>query len=91
MAPANPFSFFRANPSTWVGASLTARAETKGIKADVRSLILDERRAVMFIRADHEVPRSFALGETLKAHLKNHHDRTIDAVYWKFRAVPVAS
>jgi zinc transporter 9 len=62
-----------------------------GIKADVRSLILDERRAVMFIRADHEVPRSFALGETLKAHLKSQHDRTIDAVYWKFRAVPVAS
>jgi zinc transporter 9 len=63
----------------------------QGIKADVRSLILDERRAVMFIRADHEVPRSFALGETLKAHLKSHHDRTIDAVYWKFRVVPVAS
>ena len=63
----------------------------KGITADVRSLILDERRAVMFIRADHEVPRSFALGETLKTHLKSHHDRTIDAVYWKFRAVPIAS
>ena len=41
----------------------------------------------MFVRADHEVPQSFALGETLKAHLKCHHDRTVDAVYWKFRAV----
>jgi solute carrier family 30 (zinc transporter), member 9 len=63
----------------------------EGIKADVRSLILDERRAVMFIRADHEVPRSFALGESLKTHLKSHHNRTVDAVYWKFRHVPVAS
>jgi zinc transporter 9 len=63
----------------------------EGIKADVRSLILDERRAVMFIRADREVPRSFALGESLKTHLKSHHNRTVDAVYWKFRPVPVAS
>jgi zinc transporter 9 len=63
----------------------------RDVTAEVRSLILDQRRAVVFIRADDEIPRSFALGETLKAYLKDHHDRTVDAVYWKFRTAPIAS
>ena len=62
-----------------------------GVTANVRSLILDERRGVVFVQAESEVPRSFALGEMLKAYLKDHHDRTVDAVYWKFRTAPFAS
>jgi divalent metal cation (Fe/Co/Zn/Cd) transporter len=54
--------------------------------AQVRSLILDERRAVVFVRAAREVPGSFALGEALKAHLADAHGKTVAAVYWKFRA-----
>ena len=63
----------------------------RGITGEVRSLILDDRRAVVFVRADREIPQSYALGETLKAHLKEAHDRTVDAVYWKFRAVSAAA
>ena len=63
----------------------------RGITGEVRSLILDDRRAVVFVRADREVPQSYALGETLKAHLKDAHDRTVDAVYWKFRAGSAAA
>ncbi|MEP7182195.1 MAG: cation transporter [Betaproteobacteria bacterium] len=55
-------------------------------QAEVRSLILDDNRAVVFIRTAREVPQSFAVGEALKAHLKDAHGKTVDAVYWKFRA-----
>ena len=58
----------------------------RGVAGEVRSLVLDDRRAVVFVRASTEVPQSFALGESLKAHLKDAHERTVDAVYWKFRA-----
>jgi solute carrier family 30 (zinc transporter), member 9 len=55
------------------------------VSADVRSLVLDDDRAIMFVRAAHEVPESFALGETLKSSMKSGHGKTVDAVYWKFR------
>jgi len=58
----------------------------RGAKADVRSLILDNDRAVVFVRSAAEVPGSFDLGEALKAHLLTDHGKTVDAVYWKFRA-----
>ena len=64
--------------------------EGRGVAANVRSLVLDERRAIVFVRAEKEVPQSFALGESLKAHLKERHNRTADAVYWKFRTAPSA-
>ena len=63
----------------------------RGIGGDVRSLVLDDRRAVVFVRADDEVPKSFVVGELLKSYLKVSHGRTVDAVYWKFRARPSAA
>jgi zinc transporter 9 len=64
----------------------TARwLEAKKISADVRSLVLDDDRAVVFVRADSEVAGSYGLGEALKAHLADSAGKKIDAVYWKFR------
>ncbi len=60
----------------------------RGVDGDVRSLVLDDRRAVVFVRAGEDVPHSYALGESLKAHLLEGHGRTVDAVYWKFRPGP---
>ena len=62
--------------------------EARGIAANVRSLVLDDDRAVVFIRAAREVGDSYALGEALKTHLRGEHGKTADAVYWKFRAGP---
>lgn len=64
----------------------TARwLEAEKIPADVRSLVLDDDRAVVFVRADREVAGSYGLGEALKAHLGASAGKKIDAVYWKFR------
>jgi hypothetical protein len=52
----------------------------------VKSLILDDDRAVVFVRAWHDVRDSFAVGEALKAQLAAT-GKTIDAVYWKFAPV----
>lgn len=60
----------------------------RAVNAGVRSLILDEDRAVLFVRAADEVAGSFALGEMLKAQMKSERGQAIDAVYWKFRAQP---
>ena len=69
--------------------ALDRAAETwlagRGVAAQARSLILDDRRAVVFVRAAAEVPGSFALGEALKAHIQDGIGKTVDAVYWKFR------
>jgi zinc transporter 9 len=56
-----------------------------GVRAEVRSLLLDDDRAVLFVRATDEVPDSYAVGEALKLHLRQR-DKIIDAVYWKFRS-----
>lgn len=63
----------------------------RGVAAKVRSLVLDQRRAVVFVHARQEVPGSFALGEFLKAHLKDDLDRRVDAVFWKFQTAPPGS
>jgi zinc transporter 9 len=60
----------------WLGA--------RNIRARVHSLVLDDDSAVVFIRADGDVPESFGLGEALKDHLKTAFDKIADAVYWKF-------
>ncbi len=60
-------------------AWLAARA----IRSAVKSLVLDDNRAVLFVRALHDVRDSFAVGEALKADLAAA-GKTIDAVYWKF-------
>jgi zinc transporter 9 len=56
------------------------------IAAQVRSLIVDDDRVIVFIRATREVPQSFTLGKVLAAYLKDAHGKTVDAVYWKFAA-----
>jgi solute carrier family 30 (zinc transporter), member 9 len=61
------------------------------LSARVRSLVLDDDRAIVFVRATREVPQSFTLGEALKSHLKDGHGKTVDAVYWKFRTGPAGS
>jgi zinc transporter 9 len=53
------------------------------IRGTVDSLVLDDDRAVVFVRAQHELRDSFAVGEALKAQLATK-GKTIDAVYWKF-------
>lgn len=58
------------------------------LPAQVRSLVLDDDRAIVFLRVAREVPGSFALGEALKAHLKTAANKRVDAVYWKFRTGP---
>ena len=62
----------------------------QSVAADVRSLLIDDRRAVVFVHARDDVPRSHALGQALKAHLEAGHGHAIEAVYWKFRTGPVA-
>jgi zinc transporter 9 len=61
---------------------------SRDVPTQVRSLVLDNDRAIVFVRATREVPQSFALGEALKSHLKDGHGKTVDAVYWKFRTGP---
>lgn len=53
------------------------------IRGAVSSLVLDDNRAVVFVRAEHEVRDSHAVGDALKAQLAAI-GKTVDAVYWKF-------
>jgi len=59
----------------------------RDIAATVSSLVLDDNRAIVFVRAQHEVRDSFAHGEALKAQLATA-GKTVDAVYWKFATGP---
>ncbi len=59
----------------------------RDITGTVSSLVLDDNRAVVFVRARHEVRDSFTVGEALKAQLATA-GKTIDAVYWKFATGP---
>jgi zinc transporter 9 len=58
----------------------------RGVAADVRSLVLDDKRAVVFVRTGDDVAQPFALGEALKANLRDDRKWKVDAVYWKLRA-----
>ena len=55
------------------------------IRAHATSLVLDDARAVVFIRAAHEIQDSYAVGTALKAYAGEKLGVKIDAVYWKFR------
>jgi solute carrier family 30 (zinc transporter), member 9 len=66
-----------------VDTAAQAWLATRKIGADVKSMVLDDDRAVVFVRAQHEVRDSFAVGEALKSQLATA-GKTIDAVYWKF-------
>jgi zinc transporter 9 len=59
----------------------------RNISATVRSLVLDIDRAVVFIRAAHEVSGSHEIGDALKRAMRETRGKTVDAVYWKFAAV----
>jgi len=56
------------------------------VVATVRSLVLDNDRAIAFVRVAGEVPQSRALGDALKAAMRDANDKRVDQVYWKFRA-----
>jgi solute carrier family 30 (zinc transporter), member 9 len=56
---------------------------SREIRGTVSSLLVGDDRAVVFVRAEHEVPDSFRVGEALKAQLATA-GKTVDAVYWKF-------
>ena len=68
-----------------VNSAAQAWLVTRNIRAEVKSLVLDDDRAVVFVRAEHDLRDSFAIGEALKAQLATT-GKTIDAVYWKFAA-----
>ena len=54
------------------------------ISASVHSLMLDDDTALIFVRAENAVPESYAMGEALKAHLRQSLGKAAHAVYWKF-------
>jgi zinc transporter 9 len=63
----------------------------KGLRARVSSVLVDDDRGVLFVRLPQAVAReraveSEALGEALKAHVRQHEGKTVDEVYWQFRA-----
>ena len=59
-------------------------AERK-IRARASSLVLDDARAIVFVRAAHEIQDSYAVGSALKAYAAEKLSVRIDAVYWKFK------
>ena len=59
----------------------------RDIRGSVSSLVLDDDRAIVFVRAEHEVRDSFVVGDALKAQLAAS-GKTVDAVYWKFATGP---
>ena len=61
----------------------------KGVDAELRSVIVDDGRDVLFVHVlpGENVPtpaESQSLGEALKAHAQTSVNKTLDEVYWKF-------
>jgi zinc transporter 9 len=61
----------------------------QGVQAEVRSIVVDDGHDVIFIHARPgeggiTTADSHALGETLKAQVRDRLDKSVDAVYWKF-------
>ena len=54
------------------------------VRASVRSLVLDNDRAIVFVRAAHDVPQSHALGDALKDAMREALGKRVDQVFWKF-------
>lgn len=69
----------------------------QGVAPEVSSIVLDDDHAVVFVRAlpgstrPFDTADSYALGETLKAHVLAGDGKTIDEVYWKFALAPARS
>ena len=66
----------------------------KGVPAEVRSVVLDGERSVVFVRVrsddaqGRDAAETYALGEALKAHVRAYDGKAVDAVYWNFPAAP---
>ena len=58
--------------------------DERHVKATVRSLVLDNDRAVVFVRVAQDVAQSHRLGEALKDAMRETPGKLIDQVYWKF-------
>jgi zinc transporter 9 len=56
----------------------------RDIKATVRSLVLDNDRAIVFVRTSQDVAQSHRLGEALKDAMREAPGKRVDQVYWKF-------
>ena len=69
---------------------IEAYLSAAGILAEVRSVVLDVNRSVLFIRIDEDSQHgasfrhSYEIGEAIKSHFLKSAGKTIDAVYWKF-------
>ena len=61
---------------------------TQDVRAQVRSLVRDNDRVILFVRAAHEIPNSCVLGQNLQDHLAAARGVSADAVYWQFVAMP---
>jgi len=59
--------------------------KSRGVEAEVRSLILGNGQTIMFVRADGEVAQSLSVGEALKRHLGETLGKAPEAIYWKFK------
>ncbi len=58
----------------------------RGIAASVHSLVLDNDRAIVFVRPQADVRESRAVGRALTVHLAETLGKSADAVYWEFPA-----
>jgi len=56
----------------------------RDVKGSVRSLVLDNDRAIVFVRAVADVPQSHALGDALTAAMREAPGKRVDQVFWKF-------
>jgi zinc transporter 9 len=56
----------------------------RGVRGTVRSLVLDNDRAIVFVRADGDVPGTDALGIALTAAMHDAPGKRVDQVYWRF-------
>ncbi len=56
----------------------------RGADATVRSLVLDNDRAVVFVRVARDLPQSHALGDALTDAMRDALGKRVDQVFWKF-------
>ena len=68
---------------------------TRGVAADVTSIVLDHNHSLLFIRLKSDAviappqAESSDLGDALKRHAREHAGKAIDEVYWRFPAQAV--
>ena len=56
----------------------------RGLEASVHSVVLDNDRAIAFVKTAQEITGSAQIAEALKAHMIEQHGKTVDEVYWRF-------